>query len=316
MAIGIILTGFGIFLSVLSQYIELKYLARITEIIGLLLIGAGPTIIIEYYIKKRTHEIIEKLKAEIREQSDDIVIKKEQLKDIYESGVVRIFRSRKENDDKIRLAIEAAAKETKGAIFLMGVAFPSLFDINDYKTPEWRDKLEDPNILIRVLLLDPKSEAAERRAEIEKGNQTITDIKSTLENKLPSYVKIRFDKIDPNKINNVRNKLILDRIKYDELSDDERSLLRKYINIEVKIYWHDPIIFIMGFADSLFTEQYHFGRPKKVPDGSCIGKFVPVIQYNKSSKAYDFYKCHFDWVWENYSKCYIDELLSKSLVNI
>src|SRR4030042_4166746 len=169
MAIGIILTGFGIFLSVLSQYIELKYLARITEIIGLLLIGAGPTIIIEYDIKKRPHEIIEKLKAEIREQSDDIVIKKEQLKDIYESGVVRIFRSRKENDDKIRLAIEAAAKETKGAIFLMGVAFPSLFDINDYKTPEWRDKLEDPNILIRVLLLDPKSEAAERRAELKKG---------------------------------------------------------------------------------------------------------------------------------------------------
>ncbi|MDZ4064566.1 MAG: hypothetical protein U1E22_07860, partial [Coriobacteriia bacterium] len=66
---------------------------------------------------------------------------------------------------------------------------------------------------------------------------------------------------------------------------------------EVRLYDLDPIAFLMIFTDSLFTEQYHLGRPDSVPWASCIGKHVPVIEYEADAEAAEFLRCHFNWLW-------------------
>ena len=57
------------------------------------------------------------------------------------------------------------------------------------------------------------------------------------------------------------------------------AIWREKLNMEVKTYQPEPVVFLMVFDNTMFSEQYHRGRPDKfVPVGSCIGKYKPVVQ--------------------------------------
>ncbi|MDR2015209.1 MAG: hypothetical protein LBP99_06260 [Azoarcus sp.] len=70
------------------------------------------------------------------------------------------------------------------------------------------------------------------------------------------------------------------------------------LGVNVRLYKHDPIMFMMLFDGSLFAEQYHFGRPHGPHGRSCIGGHVPVIHFSRAAKAYNFLSAHFEHVWE------------------
>ena len=55
---------------------------------------------------------------------------------------------------------------------------------------------------------------------------------------------------------------------------------------------------MMVFDDTMFSEQYHRERPDElVPVGSCIGKYMPVVQYRRGSTGFRFLESHFETLW-------------------
>jgi hypothetical protein len=224
------------------------------------------------------------------------------LKACNQSGIRAIFISRQQDNDNLRDAIDKAAESTSSELFFLGICFHSLFDPNVPHTREMDDKLHDPYVKMRIMILDPESDAATRRAQIEKGNTTVDDIKTTLEIGLVSTVQIRMAELmnDDNfrKLKHAYVNASNDREKQETLKE-----IIKKVNVEVQIYAGDPIMFIMGFDDSMFVEQYHFGRVDNIIRfGGCIGKHMPVVQYLSTSRGYQFSKQHFEYMWAKYEQ--------------
>ncbi|MBN1382076.1 MAG: hypothetical protein JXA41_10400 [Deltaproteobacteria bacterium] len=198
------------------------------------------------------------------------------------AGIRAIFKSRSDDSVRLRTAIDSAAAKTT-EIKLLGVAFRSLFNPSSEYTPHMRSRLDDPRVRLRVLLLDPESDAAIRRASIEQGNTTLEDVRFTINNGIPSTINERLKQLKKQrKEQNGQN---------TKHPDHEH-------NVEVRIYDINPMAFMMIFEESLFTEQYHIGRPDNLRFGSCIGKHVPVIQYSSGAEASAFLVKHFDKMWE------------------
>ncbi len=207
------------------------------------------------------------------------------IKSCDQAGIISIFTSRKRDGDDIRKAIDEAAHGT-GFVDLLGVAFPSFLNPTDARTPRVESMLQDSSVKIRILILDPKSQAADRRADIEAGSNTIEDINRTRDQNIASLIHTRLIKL---RLNNSQ---------LDELENS--STPQTKLNVEVRLYQFDPVVFLMVFSDSMFVEQYHFGRaPGKVFPLGCIGKYVPVMQFKKDSDSYAFLRSHFNYVWKH-----------------
>ena len=224
------------------------------------------------------------------------------LKACNKAGILSVFINRLEDNDNLRNYIRSAVSDTK-EIFLLGVAFRTLFDPSHAHTNEMKSALYNPNVSIKLLVLDYESPAAIRRQDIEVGGQTRADIKATINTGLVSTIKTRIDYINEQESEHDIG-----------LSSDDMNDVRNKVNIEVKKYTFDPSLFIMGFDNSMFVEPYHFGRPddKLVPFASCIGKHVPLLQLARESKGYRFYKEHFTYIWEH-SEDITDSVLQKTV---
>lgn len=209
-----------------------------------------------------------------------------------------IFISRSEDSTDLQDSIEEAAQKTTSELFFLGIAFHTFFNPNVPHTPYTRKCLNSTEIKLRIMILDSESLGAKRRSEIEVGSSTISDIKESLNHGIVTTVQTRLHNYVLDK-NPLKEKITI----FNKMSEDEKSQFAKEMtnstNIMVKTYENDPILFLMGFEESLFAEQYHFGRPNHlINPNSCIGKHVPVIQYRKKSKGYEFYKSHFDFMWD------------------
>jgi len=233
------------------------------------------------------------------------------LKTCDESGICSIFISRKKDSDELRKAIEIEAHHCDREIRLLGIAFPDLINPNTSHTQNIEDKLSNPKIDLKILLLNPESDAAKRRQKIETNNTTIKDIKYTIEKNIQAYIIRRINNLNvhfPNEYESL--------IKHKD-NKSFINLLKDAIGLEVHLYDNDPIMQQLDFDNSMFVEQYHLGRPQQhvLPFG-CIGKNVPVLQYKKNSIAYDFYKSHFEYLWSHSSNS-TEELIQSSwdLVN-
>lgn len=218
------------------------------------------------------------------------------------SGIRAIFESRQKDSLNLRTAIDIAASSST-EILLLGVAFRSLFNPSGEYTPQMRERLDDPRIGIRVLLLDPNCKAAQLRANIEKGNTTIEDIRFTLENGIPLTCRERLGNLESFTMPQSQA----------EFSASDIATARKLSNCEVHIYENDPMLFLMAFQHSVFCEPYHIGRPKNHRSGSCIGKNVPLIEYSDRAPAVKFLREHFESVWE-ISKDVTNEVIVKAVL--
>lgn len=115
---------------------------------------------------------------------------------------------------------------------------------------------------IRVLLLDPDCEEADRRAKIEHplGRKTINDIKATI-----SWLK-------------------------DKMAKNGR--------FRVHLYQLPPMLSLFITSDHIYVEPYHFGRPDDVE--GCIGGKVPNLKIkNEANNSTAFFKAHFEYLWKD-----------------
>ena len=215
------------------------------------------------------------------------------------AGIRRIFKSRQDDASALKTALdEAAGNRLPGKIFLLGVAFPSLFDTSDVHTGELIGRLRDLRTPLTVALLDPESPAAARRHQVESQSETVNDIRSTLQRGLPAIAFWRLQTLlqqSPTK-----HKWLTSISKgFPKDLSEASHILAEDIAFYVRLYKIDPILFLMGFETCMFVEQYHFGRAEHfVEPMGCIGKHVPVVQYDRSSKAYAFFKAHYDFIWK------------------
>jgi len=219
-------------------------------------------------------------------------------------GIDSIFVSRKRDSKAIREAIDEAATRST-AMTLLGIAFRSFFDPSSESAEDVRERLYSPSIRLRVLLLDPGCEAAKRRAAVEQGNATIDDIRYTLNNSLVALAQERLKQILSNQPS------VSGDLEHDAKTVAEK--LRNRIQVEVRTYDTEPVVFLMMFDNTMFAEQYHRGRPEEiVPVGSCIGKYMPVIQYRSQTPGFRFLESHFEQVWSEASDK-TNEILARAI---
>lgn len=214
------------------------------------------------------------------------------------AGIESIIVSRE--DQELKLLIENCFKDTKN-IFLQGIAFPELLDYTIAPETEAKKRLRNSAISLSVLLLNPESNAAKRRAQIEDPDQitgnwkTIENINRTIDD-LTLFARSRIE--DKYSNNNVDWKQKISELMKN--NGEFITTIKESINFNVKLYDFDPIVFIIGTDNYMFSEQYHFGRPNFIKyTATCIGGHVPVLLYKKDSKAYLCLKSHFDYVWKS-----------------
>jgi len=206
------------------------------------------------------------------------------------AGIESIFVSRKRDANDLREAI-AEAMPKSNTVSLLGIAFRTFSDPSAESREDISGKINSPSTHLRVLLLDPASQAARRRAAVELGNATIDDIKYTLENNLVATAVERLRRVRAQSGPEVD-------AQDGSQTGSSSAIWREKLNMQVRIYKPEPVVFLMVFDNTMFSEQYHRGRPDKlVPVGSCIGKYMPVVQYRLGSSGFQFLESHFETLW-------------------
>ncbi len=192
------------------------------------------------------------------------------------SGISNIYRSRAEDRDSFHGAIERALGSAH-EVYLGGISLPGVFHDPPYP-PGIEKVLYDPNIPLKILLLQADSPDAKERAIIEEGRAVSSDIASSIEQ--------------------IRN-ILVERAK--KLRTTPQLLVKSKaldtLNIHLHTYSFPPIAYTIFTDNTLFLEQYHFGRLAGARVGECIGGWVPVVEFDSGSKTYAVMRSHFDYVW-------------------
>ena len=223
-------------------------------------------------------------------------------------GIENIYEGRKYNESykRMRDRVDIAFNDTRN-LLLLGIAFPELLNPETASDSSAKRRLKDTNINLKIIVLNPDSPAASRRARIEDPDQicnegeTICNIRNTIVN----HTKILFRARLENKYGKDW-KMEIAEIKKSIKNEEFYKKIIDDIKMQIKITDFDPISFILATDHTLFSEQYSFGRPEFMDStATCVGGYLPVIQYKKFSKGYDFLKSHFVYIW-NSKECTTD----------
>jgi len=225
------------------------------------------------------------------------------------AGIESVFVSRKQDSSDLYVAMRKALSDST-TISLLGVAFKTFFDPSGEAREALSWALNLPAKTLKVLLLDPKCQAARLREKAEHGNSTIDDIEKAISTGLLAVFLERM----------IRLRKEIGEVEFDRMVADfvrmvhlDTAGLRQRLNMQVRTYTSEPVAQIIMFDGSLFGEQYHRGRPNEiVPLMSCIGKYMPVIQFRRGSYSYRFLECHFVTIWSE-AQDITDKLISDAL---
>jgi hypothetical protein len=163
------------------------------------------------------------------------------------TGIDSIFISRKQDSKELRDAI-AEAVSSSTSLSLLGIAYRSFSDPSGEGRDRLTEKINSPSIRLRVLLLDPDSDAAVRRAKIEVGNATIDDIRYTLNNNLVSIAVERLIRVhrDRTMVGAGQGVAAL-----ADVSSGDVSPWREKLNMNVRIYTWEPNMGTNGLSHAL-----------------------------------------------------------------
>lgn len=219
------------------------------------------------------------------------------LRGARDSGIIHIFQSRLEDRESFQKAVVNEFAQSN-EILLAGIAFPRIFHNLPFPKPI-DEKMFNTSIPIKILLLDPDSDAAKERAKIEIGRAVIADIRSSIESfRLILRERARLSRID------------IDNIIDNDINDINDIIMK--IRMEVHLYDFSPIAFMIMTERSLFLEQYHFGRLLNARPGECIGGRTPVFQFGAHTLTYKIIEQHFDHIWTNKSRDITIQLLGNT----
>lgn len=191
------------------------------------------------------------------------------LKSAEEQGIVDMLLPR--FTDVTRNTFKEHIEEAKGEILVIGVSgrgylqgFGPLYD-------PLRKRLEE-GVKVRMLLLDPLSEAMKERVEVEQGVE-YSEERHLHRSELWTDLKTAAHRL----------------VEWKAMRD---------FDIEGRFYSSTPTISLLKVNGFIFVEQYHLGGIK----AGCIGGYVPVLKLAEGFPAYNIMMAHFEHVWDKSEK--------------
>jgi hypothetical protein len=221
------------------------------------------------------------------------------------AGILRIFKSRVE-DPEYKSALAEALRDM-GPGDTADIMSNSLRFLFGHQV--------DPQLIIpvnaalrrdvrfRVVLLDPTSPAAKRRAEVEEQDRPerygetqlffdITTVARTLRSPDPRTIR----------------------------DEELRRRLSDRQQVQVRFSKADPSTHLVVTKNATFVENYHTGGNQHIqerlaemglPNLHCFGGFVTTFMYDNRSLTAELMKSHFNNVWEKAEHPTLDEVLDR-----
>lgn len=223
---------------------------------------------------------------------DELINKLDILAEAKKCGVVHIFESRRKDPNyKRELIKQLKCTEKQEEVLIMSNSLRDFFGPvhnREYLLAIFemlRNKVEN-KVGIRVLLLDPTSDASIARAMVEEKEKVDRDgyIASTLFTEIKNVAEW---------LNNPP----------ESLDEEIREKIKK---INVRFFPYDPTTHIIRTGKFTFIEQYHRGGDKTIrkdldkngfPLIDCFGGYVPVLMVNNSAFFAELMKSHFNNIW-------------------
>ncbi|HTP01085.1 MAG TPA: hypothetical protein VMJ64_06895 [Anaerolineales bacterium] len=246
----------GIVHLVLPQFIE-------SRAPGLLLTALGVLIGVAIWDRRTDREKYRQVDESLKRLEPLVSVAQSALS----ADIVGLYSGR--NDEKAQASIRQLLSDTETKrISIAATALPAFFHPGKTYNEIVRRSLER-GVEFRVLLLDPRGQAANQRAERELATATVKDIERS--------ISIIQEYIDCN------------------------------LPIEARIYDFPPQVYMIQSDSLVFMEPYHFGRVlSKVNDqpvGGCIGGLVPCYVARKNpgreqrDGIWDVMNDHFEYLW-------------------
>jgi hypothetical protein len=233
--------------------------------VGLLVSVAAEFLLVEHAsrsINERTEDSFNKLR-------DDFTI----VTSASQNGLTNIFSPRRSGaSSQFAEAIHKGMRNTRGCILVAGISLREFTDLGNPVHQIIGQRLKDDSRLqIRLLLLNPYSDAAMLRTGFEESWDIEYFSKGQLVSDLVGSAKSL-------------QKLC------------ERAAGKKSFSIDVRFYSFSMPFYMIAFDDSVYFEPYHFARFDT--DDNCIGGLVPLMQFSETSDTYKRLRRHFDTVWD------------------
>lgn len=199
------------------------------------------------------------------------------------ASLARIYEHRNAALVEINTEFEKARSNNIELLAISGT------DFFDPKTPILKslDRMSssNSNVIVRILLLDPRSKHAIDRSLLEEGIDMATqDIQSV------DY---------PNK--KLCDDTLLSLRQLERLLEDANAKKNSNFKLEIRTYDTAPILLLAQVNSRVFVEQYHYGIGEEDRMSSltkCLGKKVPVFEFSTNSTSGQLWISHFNYLWE------------------
>ncbi len=254
-------------------------------IIGPAIVGYLFTIFLERVSLSQTERIFKERMDELTKDFQKLKAGMEHNINVIEgavsSDIINIYTNREQALKEMTTKIEGSNKH----IFLLAVSGTDFFTLNGVLKKPFEKKLlsprsfEDKDEIVRILLIDPFSQAAKDRANVEQHGKNYWDTD----------------------------------IKEDTFKAIERieELKEKSAKIDARFYSHTPVMFVLRTDDYMFIEPYHLGFVETTGTLGCIGKQVPLFLVTSRSGLFERICKHFDNIWQDSSESFEDILKLK-----
>ncbi len=202
------------------------------------------------------------------------------------AGICRIFAVRL--PEAINRILAEAERSTWGIDLLCIAGTDFFLDPRNGLLKElerrWRTK---SNIVVRILLLDPRSWEAIRRAMREEGDLgDVSTSKPYLDAQLPGHILTSIKNLES----------VLTAIR------STGPVESKGLKLTVRLYDESPKVMYVRTDDRVFVEAYLEGIPTDQRNCvviKCLGKAVPVTEMFDDCEYARILKTHFNYLWEN-----------------
>ena len=161
----------------------------------------------------------------------------------------------------------------------------------------------DNDVRVKLLLLDPTSEAARYRARIEEPETSDRDFPNT--HLYKDAVAVARTLEDPDS----------DWVRVEAL----RQRIKDRTQVQVRYSSAEPTTYLIILGDMVFFEQYHTGGGQEIeetllkrglPRLYCFGGFVNVIMYERTSVTGTLLQSHFENSWERAKELSLEQIRS------
>lgn len=203
---------------------------------------------------------------------------------IIQSGLTNLFLPEKDGSDdrRTRLTCEQIRK-MEGEVCLLAIAATSYLPRRDTMTmlsSAFIDRLREKHIQLRLILLNPFSQAAKFRF----AREAAIDVEAVADRRSPT-TDGRFE----------------ESLFYRDIDDTlskVAELRRDGVQIECRLTNFDPIISTMISKESVYVDVLSLGRREEVPESAKQRVTLPVLEFSNDSRSYTVARSHFEFHWK------------------